>query len=127
MRKRGRPTAAAQHLSENFSQSLVYQYSDKTSRTRAAIYYRCAANSVLSEAASTIPYLDGIYYNNDAEMILKQKGEITEQLGRMLEQDGYRKEDVIEAARIAAKAYHDGYTVKQIKAYLMKVRKEGAF
>lgn len=127
MRRRGRPTAAAQHLSEDFSQSLVYQNPDKTSRTRAAIYYRCAAGYVLSEAASDIPYLDGIYYRSDTEMILRQKGEIIEQLGRMLQQDGYRKEDVIEAARIAARAYHDGCTVKQIKAWIMKVRKSGSW
>ena len=124
MKGRGRPTAAAQHLSEDFSQSLIEEYSNKTSRTRAAIYYRCAAGFVLSEAASDIPYLDGIYTRDDAKMILREKGEITEQLGRMLEQDGYCKEDVLEVAKIAAQAYHDGCTVKQIKAWIMKVRRD---
>ena len=54
-----------------------------------------------------------------------QKGEIIEQLGRMLVQDGYSEDSVIEAATIAAKLYRMGYTVKEIKAYLIRVRKTG--
>lgn len=125
MSGRGRPTAATQHLAETFSQSLIEMYPNKTSRTRAAIYYRCAVGSLLSEAASSIPYLDGIYHNDNVKYELREKGEITEQLGRMLQQDGYSEADVLEVARIAAQAYHDGYTVKQIKAWILKVRKEG--
>ena len=122
-----RPTAAAQHLTEDFSQYIIEWYPDKTSRTRAAVYYRAAVYSLLSEAASSIPYLDGIYREDTVRAEIHEKGEITEQLGRMLEQDGYSREDVLEVARIAAQAYHEGCTVKQIKAWILKVRKDGAF
>lgn len=127
MKRRGRPTAAAQHFSDSFSQSLISTYPDKTSRTRAAIFYRTEAGYILSEAASTIPYLKGIYDRDDSKNTLREKGEILEQLGRMLTQDGYIKDDVLDVARIAAQAYHDGCTVKQIKAWILKVRKDGAF
>lgn len=58
---------------------------------------------------------------------LIQKDEIIEQLGRMLVQDGYSEDSVIEAATIAAKLYRMGYTVKEIKAYLIRVRKTGSW
>lgn len=124
---RGRPTAATQHCDKGLSDTIKANYPDSTTRTHAAIYYRSCVMSLL-EAASDIPYLDGIFKITERENHnhgVREKGEITEQLGRMLEQDGYSQDDVLKVARIAAKAYHDGYTVKQIKAYIQNGRKSG--
>ena len=52
-----------------------------------------------------------------------QKGEIIEQLGRMYAQDGYGEDTIIYAATLAARFYHNGNTVKEIAAYLRRVRK----
>ncbi len=102
-------------------------YNDKSTRTQAAHYYSSAAYPLLSEAASEIPFLDGIFciYTENGRGACKQKIEIIEQLGRMREQDGYSDADVLKIARIAAKAYHDGYTVKHIKAYILRGRTKG--
>lgn len=120
--KRGRPTAAAKHQSEEYSQSIKNAYADRTTRTHAAIFYRCAAFSVLSEAASDIPFIEGIYRNNGGGLF--DKAEITEQLGRILRQDNQSKETVLQIATLAAKYYHEGSTVKQIKAWILQTRKE---
>lgn len=100
------------------------QIPGKTTRTQAAAFYRAAVYGLLSEAASEIPYLDGIFIQC-GDAITKEKNEITEQLGRMREQDGYSDSDILTVAKTAAKAYHDGYTVKQIKAYILNGRKNG--
>lgn len=124
---RGRPTAAAAHAGQEMSDSIKQEFKDKSTRTQAAHYYSIAVFPLLSEAASEIPFLDGIFCIDEENGIgaLKQKDEIIEQLGRMIEQDGYSEADVLKVARIAAKAYHDGYTVKQIKAYILNGRKTG--
>lgn len=125
--KRGRPTAAARHVDEDFANYIASTNKDKTTRTQAAIFYRTAVSGPLSEAASEIPYLDGIFciVEKDGVPGVKEKGEIIEQLGRMLEQDGFSESDVLTVAKIAAEAYHNGYTVKQIKAYILNGRKTG--
>lgn len=125
--KRGRPTVAAQHMDEDFANFIASTSKDKTTRTQAAIFYRAAVYGLLSEAASDIPYLDGIFciVEQDGMPGVKQKNEIIEQLGRMLEQDGFSESDVLTVAKIAAEAYHNGYTVKQIKAYILNGRKTG--
>ena len=120
MARRGRPTAAATHSDEDFAVTIADMFSGKTKRTYAAIYYRSAVYPLLSEAASVIPYLDGIFRHDDTGCY--QKGEIIEQLGRMLEHDGHSPEDVLYFATLAAQHYHDGYTVKQIKAWLLQIR-----
>lgn len=127
MKKRGRPTVTAQHKGEELSRFIADLYPGRTSRTLAAIYYREEAACLLSEAASSIPHLDGIFRVDEVEHAQYEKGEILEQLGRMLVQDGYARKDVLEVARIAAQAYHDGCTVKQIKTWILKVRKDGTF
>lgn len=126
-RKRGRPTAAAAHAGQDFADDMKRYFSDKTTRTQAAHFYSSAAYPLLSEAASEIPYLDGIFciFKSNGIDALKQKEEIIEQLGRMIEQDGYSDNDVLKVASIAAKAYHDGYKVKEIKAYILHGRKTG--
>lgn len=123
MAKRGRPTVAATYIGEDFSQFIKTTRPGKTTRTYAAEYYRSVVYSLLSEAASDIPYLDGIFHCDDGKRELRQKGEIIEQLGRMLEQDGHSPEDILYFATLAAQHYHDGYTVKEIKAWLLEVRK----
>lgn len=123
MAKRGRPTASATHSDEGFAAIIIDMFPGKTKRTYASIYYRSAVYSLLSEAASEIPYLDGIFRLDDAGMACYQKAEIIEQLGRMLEQDGHSPDDVLYFARLAAQHYHNGYTVKEIKAWLLQIRK----
>ena len=126
---RGRPTAAKAHGNEELSDFIKQTSRDKTTRTQAAHFYCSAAYSLLekSEAASDIPYLEGIFklVYDDGIPGVKEKSEIVEQLGRMLEQDGYSEEDVKQIATIAAKAYHDGHTVKEIKAYILHGRMTG--
>lgn len=123
MAKRGRPTAAETHLDESFAAAIADMFPGKTKRTHATIYYQSAVYPLLSEAASEIPHLDGIFRHDDTGMACYQKGEIIEQLGRMLEQDGHSPDDVLYFAQLAAQHYHDGYTVKEIKAWLLEVRK----
>ncbi len=41
----------------------------------------------------------------------------------MYAQDGYSEETIVEAATLAARFYHNGNTVKEIAAYLRRVRK----
>lgn len=120
-RKRGRPTVSAAHGMADFE-----YLPDATKRTQASHFY-CAAVFGILEAASDIPHLDGIFAITKSNGMpgLKQKTEIIEQLGRMKEQDGYSDSDVLKIARIAAKAYNDGCTVKEIKAYILRGRTKG--
>ena len=99
---------------------------DRTHRTHISEYYRGAVFGLL-EDNSDIPYLEKIFRIDNSRPACYQKGEIIEQLGRMLVQDGYSEDSVIEAATIAAKLYRMGYTVKEIKAYLIRVRKTGSW
>lgn len=128
-RKRGRPTVAAKLMDEEWAAQIKSNFQDKTTRTQAARQYQMEVYGLLSEAASDIPYLDGIW--GQVEMPcggppgLKMKSTIIEQLGRMLAQDHYSKADVITVAKIAAKAYHDGCTVKEIVAYIQHGRNTG--
>ena len=89
---------------------------DRTHRTHISEYYRGAVFGLL-EDNSDIPYLEKIFRIDNSRPACYQKCEIIEQLGRMLVQDGYSEDSVIEAATIAAKLYRMGYTVKEIKAY----------
>ena len=99
---------------------------DRTHRTHISEYYRGAVFGLL-EDNSDIPYLEKIFRIDNSRPACYQKCEIIEQLGRMLVQDGYSEDSVIEAATIAAKLYRMGYTVKEIKAYLIRVRKTGSW
>lgn len=83
-------------------------------------YYRASVFGIL-EDHKEIPYLDKIFRIDGNACI--QKGEIIEQLGRMYAQDGYGEDTIIDAATLAARFYHNGNTVKEIAAYLRRVRK----
>lgn len=125
MSKRGRPTVAQKHGLEDVQQ-LINQGSHKTQRTKTAQLYKAEAFSILtSEAASNIPYLDGIFKicSDPSGDYVTQRDEVIEQLGRMAMQDGMSDEVVIAAATVAAKAYHDGATVKEIKTAILTARK----
>ena len=121
---RGRPTAATQHMDKKFSDMIRNMSPDRTTRNHATQFYCGAVYALLSEAASDIPYLDGIFSVTGTGLMekVKEKTEIIEQLGRILEQDGYGDEDVLWVAKWAAKAYHDGLTVKEIKGIISKQR-----
>lgn len=122
-KKRGRPTVYKRDNMEGIGKNLEV-FDGHTHRTHVNQYYRATVFGIL-ESHSEIPYLEKIFmigYGPSGSYCL-QKDEIIEQLGRMLVQDGYDEETVIEAATLAARFYHNGNTVKEIAAYLRRVRK----
>ena len=124
-KRRGRPTVYQRDHREDMK-AICESDIDRTHRTHISEYYRGAVFGLL-EDNSDIPYLEKIFRIDNSRPACYQKGEIIEQLGRMLVQDGYSEDSVIEAATIAAKLYRMGYTVKEIKAYLIRVRKTGSW
>ena len=118
-RRRGRPTVFERDHMEGM-ESLCMANDYKTRRTHVAEYYRASVFGIL-EDHKEIPYLEGIFLIDGYACI--QKGEIIEQLGRMHVQDGYGEDAIIDAATLAARFYHNGNTVKEIAAYLRRVRK----
>ncbi len=95
-------------------------FDGRTHRTHVNQYYRAAVFGILEEHKE-IPYLEEIF--KICQCLCIQKDEIIEQLGRMYAQDGYSEETIVEAATLAARFYHNGNTVKEIAAYLRRVRK----
>ena len=123
-KKRGRPTVYLRDNQESLGKCLE-KYDGHTHRTHVAQYYRATVFGLL-EGHSEIPHLDEIFKIVSVENSMPaciQKDEIIEQLGRMYAQDGYDEKTVIEAATLSARFYHNGNTVKEIAAYLRRVRK----
>ena len=118
-RRRGRPTVFQRDHMEGM-EGVCAADSHRTRRTHVAKYYRSSVFGIL-EDHNDIPYLEGIFLIDGDACI--QKGEIIEQLGRMYVQDGYGEDTIVDAATLAARFYHDGNTVKEIAAYLRRVRK----
>ena len=119
-RRRGRPTVFERDHMEDFDRLITGAYREKTRRTIVAHYY-CSAVFGILEDHNDIPYLEGIFRIDGNACI--EKCEIIEQLGRMHVQDGYGEDTVIYAATLAARFYHNGNSVKEIAAYLRRVRK----
>lgn len=103
----------------------LFENDGNTKRTLQARYYQVCAQGVITEAASEFPILNKIFYLDKDSQTIVWKREILEQLGRMLNQDGYPREDVITVARIAAEMLADGWQVKAIKRYILNGRKTG--
>ena len=103
----------------------LYMDEEITSRTMQARYYQSSAQYLISEAASEYPILEKLFRLDKEKQRSVQKPEILEQLGRMLEQDGYSRQDVITIARVSAQMLADGWTVKAIKSYITEGRKTG--
>ena len=118
-RRRGRPTVFQRDHMEGM-EKLCTADKHRTRRSHVADYYRGSVFGIL-EDHSDIPYLEGIFRIDGNACI--EKCEIIEQLGRMHVQDGYDEETIIYAATLAARFYHNGNTVKEIAAYLRRVRK----
>ena len=118
-RHRGRPTVFERDHMEGM-EKLCTADKHRTRRSHVADYYRGSVFGIL-EDHSDIPYLEGIFRIDGNACIEKCK--IIEQLGRMHVQDGYDEETIIYAATLAARFYHNGNTVKEIAAYLRRVRK----
>ena len=118
-RRRGRPTVFERDHMESM-ESLCAANKYRTRRNHVAEYYRSSVFGIL-ESHADIPYLEEIFLIDGNACI--QKGEIIEQLGRMYVQDGYGEDTIIDAATLAARFYHNGNTVKEIAAYLRRVRK----
>lgn len=118
-KKRGRPTVYKRDHMEGTGRDLEI-FDGRTHRTHVNQYYRAAVFGILEEHKE-IPYLEEIFKMGQCLCI--QKDEIIEQLGRMYAQDGYSEETIVEAATLAARFYHNGNTVKEIAAYLRRVRK----
>ena len=119
-RRRGRPTIFQRDHMEGFEKYCQSLGDEHTRRTLAAKYYRSAVFGIL-ERHKDIPYLEEIFKTGPCSCI--QKDEIMEQLGRMYAQDGYDEDTIVEAATLSARFYHNGNTVKEIAAYLRRVRK----
>ena len=118
-RRRGRPTVFQRDHMEGMERwCTANKY--RTRRNHVAAYYRSSVFGIL-EDHNDIPYLAEIF-RIDGDVCI-QKGEIIEQLGRMHVQDGYGEDTIIYAATLAARFYHNGNTVKEIAAYLRRVRK----
>lgn len=122
-RRRGRPTAAEYHGFSDIGE-IIAAGSAKTKRQQAAHFYASCVFGILSEAASDIPHLDGIFRIVDEAggKAVYQRTEIIEQLGRLYQQDGADEAEIIEAATAAANLYHGGATVKEIKQALVRYR-----
>ncbi len=121
-RRRGRPTVFQRDHMEDFDRYIAGMDEGKTRRSHVAEYYRSSVFGIL-ESHADIPYLEEIFKVDNAKFSCKQKGEIIEQLGRMYAQDGYDEDTIVYAATLAARFYHNGNTVKEIAAYLRRVRK----
>ena len=119
-RRRGRPTIFQRDHMEGFEKYCQSLGDEHTRRTLAAKYYRSAVFGIL-ERHKDIPYLEEIFKTGPCSCI--QKDEIMEQLGRMYAQDGYDEDTIVAAATLSARFYHNGNTVKEIAAYLRRVRK----
>ena len=118
-RRRGRPTVFQRDHMEGMERwCTANKY--RTRRNHVTEYYRASVFGIL-EDHNDIPYLEEIFLIDGNACI--QKGEIIEQLGRMYAQDGYGEDTIIDAATLAARFYHNGNTVKEIAAYLRRVRK----
>ena len=121
--KRGRKDVYAKHECERLR---AYSAGEEiSSRTVQARFYQACSVGLLHEATDQYPELERIFQRDRENRRLKQKPEILEQLGRMWMQDGYREDDVITVARTAADALGEGYTVKEVKAYIIHGRKTG--
>lgn len=121
-RRRGRPTVFERDHMEDLDRYIAGMDEGKTRRTHVAEYYRGSVFGIL-EDHNDIPYLEEIFKVDNAKFTCKQKDEIIEQLGRMYAQDGYGEDTIVDAATLAARFYHNGNTVKEIAAYLRRVRK----
>ena len=111
-KRRGRPTVYQRDHRKDMK-AICESDIDRTHRTHISEYYRGAVFGLL-EDNSDIPYLEKIFRIDNSRPACYQKGEIIEQLGRMLVQDGYSEDSVIEAATIAAKLYR-GTRLKKLK------------
>lgn len=118
-RRRGRPTVFERDHMEGM-EKLCTADKHRTRRSHVADYY-CGSVFGILEDHSDIPYLEGIFRIDGNACI--EKCEIIEQLGRMHVQDGHDEKTIIYAATLAARFYHNGNTVKEIAAYLRRVRK----
>ena len=103
----------------------LFEGDGNTKRTLQARYYQVCVQGLLTEAASEFPILKRIFFLDKVNQTIVWKREILEQLGRMLNQDGYPREDVITVARAAAEMLADGWQVKTIKRYILKGRTTG--
>ncbi len=126
MAKRGRPTVENREKELFFEPEterlLIQMFTNGTSkRSMTNAFYSYIAFTLFLEDASKIPEKYPIEFWDE----IAYKNCITEQLGRMYVQDHYGLLSLFKVARIAAKAYLDGYTAKEIAAYIKNVRKTG--
>ena len=95
---------------------------DRTPRTAVNKYYTFTGMGVIKEAASENPECTLLY--DVVNQKIRCMG-VLEQLGRMLDQDGYPLEAVTSIAIAAAGARADGVTSKSIERYIAHGRKTG--
>ena len=120
--KRGRKNVYESHNVKSM-QEILCGGMEITSRTAQGKFYQYSIIRLLTKAASENQELKFIVNMDSEKQKVKKHPEILEQLGRMLYQDGFSKSVVLEAAKTSGLFLDVGFKVKEVKAYLVEVRK----
>ena len=122
-RKRGRPTI--NELTDGVVKDIAnLDANQKTTRTYINQYYTAAGFNFIGEHREEIQNADLIVEKVPLGLDLKAAA-VSEQIGRMLEQDYQSEEETLATAQIAAAMLKAGYTVKQTASWIRKCRTEG--
>mgnify|MGYP007101933823 CR=1 FL=1 len=121
-KRRGRPSI------DEHSDGIVKAISDsdtqdQTHRAHVNKYYETAGSIFVGHRRDDIPHYDTLIQPYRDSFVPKKTGRgVLEQLGRMIEQDGYRDTDVLHIAIIAADALHQGLRVKEVERFIRRGR-----
>ena len=125
-KKRGRPS-----IDERTGDTLVKFIAatdahNNTHRTHANRAYMTAGMTFVAEHRNDIPHHDTLIKPYGDSYVNQKTGiGVLEQLGRMIEQDGYTEADVLHIAVIAADALHKGLKVKEVEQFIRRGRTKG--
>ncbi len=107
-KKRGRPA--------QFKDGLYTIYYDKEKRTAQNLYFAGKGYDLLGDAYQSF------FFTEKGKW--KRQG-IAEQIGRMYEQDQFKKEDCVTIGETAVKLIEKGWKVKSIERWIRNGRKTG--
>lgn len=126
-KKRGRPTVMERSEGTVIVDIIAQNdYRNQTHRTHTNQAYVYAGSYFIGEHYTEIPHADTLVYQSDNIYLPKKTRQaVLEQIGRAIEQDHYRDEDILALSIYATSMINRGYTVKQAANWLRKVRKEG--
>lgn len=99
---------------------------DLTHRSHVNTFYRTAAANFIGEHFSELPQAGKLVRPVKGSYIPCKTGlSVLEQLGRMIEQDGYSEQDVLLISDLASRMLDRGFTVKEVERYIRLGRKTG--